>query len=433
MRALALAVLFAPFSASAQLGTPSDLQALSSELDAKLADSNLDKASRGFVEYKRDFRLRLDKARSSSAEEGLYAQILARLGPEEALESRAFLQGRLKNAPDNPELRMSLGRVAYEQKDYALASAEAKSIMDSPDASPELRERASALWHMTKGRGAPAANEQVRMSAKNLPVVRGSADPSSIILAQPPKRAGATSVAPGLAGAPDPTWAQTSAARAMLQKSKLGNEVLAFALGEGVKIELADMPANIAAQYDRSRKVISVPKNVASMDPVDVAVSIGHEAFHSRQDIRDGMIPSVESEQDATFAGLVIYHELQQAGEKPLPSGHFTEREYQRWKPMVQQLNLTAFNRHVKEKYEAQREPALQVFTENFPKPVRPVLRGLLLTVDADGLKDYETLDYQKGKWWNLMERDSIESTRQQHIREQAWQLKWMKEHRYEF
>lgn len=208
---------------------------------------------------------------------------------------------------------------------------------------------------------------------------------------------------------------------------------MAFTRDNGVRFELADLPSNVGGRYNRNRNVIEVPRNVAKLDPLEVAVNIGHEGFHARQVLQDGMIASVEVEQGAKFADRVIYHELLQAGERPLPVNNPIQQNYRIFSQQVRRQNFAGFNADIRNMYEGEYEPAMARTVASVPSVARGIFRRVLSTIDADFLRGYETLDDQEKKWWNLPERRSITNTRKAHRIEQAWQLKWMKEHQQEF
>ncbi|UPT72486.1 MAG: hypothetical protein M0D55_10920 [Elusimicrobiota bacterium] len=145
------------------------------------------------------------------------------------------------------------------------------------------------------------------------------------------------------------------------------------------------------------------------------------------------MVQSIETEQDANFAERVIYHEMIQAGEARLPLTHPIDANYDRWAKQAKALKLGAFYEDLQTQYGDAKVGRMNVAVSSVPRVLRPPLRGLLIGVDADFLRTFETLDYQKTKWWNLTERETIESTRYQHGKESLWQIKWMTEHQTEF
>lgn len=358
----------------------------------------------------------------------LHSRIISRIGDGKG--AVAALDRALDSDARNPMLLSAKGKLLYEQKNFTGA---AESSLQAWEASGRTDNDAWAVYMLSKGRGKPASSSATQTSAPasgDAPVPDAGGHPAT---APAPKKTASTSAAPGLVGIPDPAWTQTAGAREMLQKSRLGNEVLSYALGEGVKFELVDLPSYVGARFDKDRKVIQMPKSAASGDPVEMAVSLGHEAYHARQTLRDGMTASIETEQDANFADRVIYHEMLQAGARPLPSKSIIGSNYEVWKLQARKLDLPAFQDDIEEMYGSKREQVLIDSTASLPRFLQGPLRKALIAVDADGLKDYETLDYQKGKWWNVAERTAIESTRQQHIKDQAWQQKWMKEHQAEF
>lgn len=367
-----------------------------------------------------------------SINKGLHAQILARLGDAESNQAADALRAGLKSDPADHTLRAALGAVEYERKNYREAAAAAKALLDpalNPPPSKEVIEKARALWFIAKDRG--AGSEKGNPAREPNPRTPVSKEPEFNFSS--PARRRAAEEPPSLSGRTDPAWEATRAGRETLGKSSLGRDILAYARDHGVRYELADLPLNVGAQYDRDRNVIMVPRDVDKLDPVEAAIHIGHEDFHARQVLRDGMIASVEVEQDAKFAGHVIYHELLKAGEHPLPANNSIQWNYARFGRQVGHQNFSAFNEDIKKMYEGEREPVLTRIVEKAPAVVRGFLRRAYTVIDADFLRGFETLDDQEKKWWNLPERRSITNTRKEHLIEQAWQLKWIKEHQQEF
>lgn len=412
---------------------------LERELDEKLKAPKLDRASPEYREFSARFRARLDaaleRAGSASVNRALYAQLLARLGGDQSRQAADSLKAGLKSDPEDHALRAALGIVEYERKNYREAAAQAKALLNpdlNPAPSQDVLEKARALWFMTKDRGDGQSSSVPPMPAR---VARPApeATKASEINFTPPVRRKTTGAPPAPADAPDPAWEAARAGRETLEKSALGRDVLAYARGQGVRFELSDMPPNVGAQYDGDRKLILLPRDIAARNPVEAAVFIGHEAFHARQHLRDGMIASIESEQDGSFADRVIYHELLKAGENPLPRGNITEENYRIFAGQVRYQDFAKFNIDVAKQYSDAREMRLSQAVDKAPAFLRGALRWSLETVDADFLRAYETLDDQEKKLWNFLEKPAIRSARKEHRIEQAWQLKWMKEHQRDF
>lgn len=165
---LAVALLSAsPASAQDDARPPEPQPALTAETEATKAAPELARldqvltlaqeakqqgrlAPERYEEFLKQFRGSLDTARTvtppSPAASALYARILARLGePQEAM---AALTPALEQDPDNPNLRVALGHVRYEEKDYPAALKEAEAVLKRDPANKE----ALALKYFSQGR-----------------------------------------------------------------------------------------------------------------------------------------------------------------------------------------------------------------------------------------------------------------------------------------
>lgn len=436
--ATVLLFLFVVPVAAGDVAPAPELVSLEQELTRKLGEPGLDRASPPYLQFVSGFRKRLDaeieRVPANSVNTGLRAQILARLGSKESKESADTLRAGLKSDPADHTLRCSLAFVEYERKNYSEAAAAAKVLLDptlNPPPPKEVIEMARALWFKAKDRRA-ASEKDDRSSEGNSspsapkkePEFHASSPTKRIISEEPPSPSGRT----------EPAWEAARAGRMTLEKSALGRDILAYAREQGIRFKFADLPPNVGAQFESGDKVISVPRNFANEDPMEAAVLIGHEGFHARQILRDGMKASVEVEQDANFADRVIYHELIDAGVRRLPRGHPREENYRRFVDQVQHQDFSQYNRDIGSLYEKQRVPMLMRAVEKIPtRPMRWLLSSAFSVIDADFLRDFETLDYQETKLWNQTERIGILTTRKEHRAEQAWQLKWMKEHQQYF
>lgn len=80
---------------------------------------------------------------------GLHAQILARLGPEEQGQALASLEQSLAEDPERPALLVAKGSILYEQRDFQTADALA---LQAWEASGRKDARAWALHKMSEGR-----------------------------------------------------------------------------------------------------------------------------------------------------------------------------------------------------------------------------------------------------------------------------------------
>lgn len=434
--AAVLCFLFASTAAAGDAAPAPELVGLEQELTRKLGEPGLDRNSPIYLQFARDFRKRLDggleRTHSDSINIALHAKIMARLGGAESKQAADTLRAGLEADPADHALRASLAVVEYERENYREAAAAAKALLDpslNPPPPKDVVDSARALWFLAKDRGDGRAKGDLPPEATR---PSASKSESGFEFSSPTGRK-TSPEPPSLSGAADPAWEATRRGREMLKKSALGREISSYVGEHGVRYELADLESNVGAQYDGARNVIMVPRNVAELDPLEVAVNIGHEGFHARQVLRDGMIASVEAEQDAKFADRVIYHEILRSGEHALPADHSIHWTYARFSQQVGRQNHSAFNADIKKLYEDEREPVLTRTVEKTPVLVRGILKRALTAIDADFLRGYETLDDQEKKWWNLLERRSIANTRKEHRIEQAWQLKWMKEHQQEF
>lgn len=112
------------------------------------------------------FRADLDAAmagvQQTSANKGLHALILARLGAEERGRALSGLAQALESSPADPELLRAHGQILYEQRDFPAA---AESARQAWEASGRTNKAAWALLKMSEGRMAPGG----RSSATPLP------------------------------------------------------------------------------------------------------------------------------------------------------------------------------------------------------------------------------------------------------------------------
>lgn len=127
-------------------------------LDRALTNASEDKR-RGRIDEKRyqafrmKFRADLDAAmahvKPTPPNTALHARILSRLG--DSVQALAALGQALKQNPDSPALRVALGQVHYDRKDYPGALAEANAVLARDPANKE----ALALKHFSEGRIGP--------------------------------------------------------------------------------------------------------------------------------------------------------------------------------------------------------------------------------------------------------------------------------------
>ena len=104
-------------------------------------------------EFRPEFEKAFAAAPPSPENEALRARVFVKLGDHK--EAVANLQGALKTQPNDPTLRVSLGRTRLEEKDYAGALAEAKAVLEKdPD-----NEAAKFLKFESRLRVAPTSTD----------------------------------------------------------------------------------------------------------------------------------------------------------------------------------------------------------------------------------------------------------------------------------
>ena len=219
----------------------------------------------------------------------------------------------------------------------------------------------------------------------------------------------------------------------LLRKSDQGQSILASIEKDGITFKYGKLPPDAGAAYDSSQRSIIIPKNAAELHPTNLAVSIAHEGFHGMQDVEHGMVPCIESEQDANFMDRVVYHELRQAGAPQLPVNHSIEANYQRFEGQAKKEDLGEFESDIKILYRNEREKEIQAAVQPAPSILRVPLRKGLEAVDADFLHDNETLSYQRQKLWNFLDRGALDKTAAAHQKQQEWEIEWLEDHQKEF
>lgn len=145
---------FLAVSARAAGPTAPQLIKLEKELTTEQeAQKNGTVGSEQYQLFLKEFRPEFEKTFSatppSPENEALHARVLVLLGDHK--EAVAGLQGALKKNPDDPTLRVSLGRTRLDQKDYAGAVAEANAVLEKDPSNQE----AKALLAESRGRVAP--------------------------------------------------------------------------------------------------------------------------------------------------------------------------------------------------------------------------------------------------------------------------------------
>lgn len=117
--------------------------------------------------FRADLEAAMTSVKPTPPNTALRARILSRLGDSE--RALAALGPALEQDPANPVLRVALGQVRYDQKDYPAALAEANAVL----ARDPANKAALALKYSSEGRG--AATEQFRSPlAKDSPEVQVS-------------------------------------------------------------------------------------------------------------------------------------------------------------------------------------------------------------------------------------------------------------------
>ncbi len=123
---------------------------LTTELDAQKNGSVNAEQHRLFL---KEFRPELEKTFAatppSSGNETAHARILVLLGDRQ--QAAENLQGALKMTPNDPTLRVTLGRTRLADNDYAGALAEANSVLEKDPNNAD----AKALKYESQGRGSP--------------------------------------------------------------------------------------------------------------------------------------------------------------------------------------------------------------------------------------------------------------------------------------
>lgn len=128
-----------------------------------------------YQEFLAQFRVSLDNARAaappSPAAEALYARILARLGDSQ--QAMVALAPARQRDPQDPDLRVALGHVRFEEKDYPAAYAEAEAVLKLDPAN----KAALALKYFSQGRIAGTAAATTRLPPPGLEEVSVLDDP----------------------------------------------------------------------------------------------------------------------------------------------------------------------------------------------------------------------------------------------------------------
>ena len=127
-------------------------------LDQTLTKTQKDKVEgrideKRYHEFMTKFRADLDTAmarvKPTSANAALHARILSRLGDSE--QALAALGPALDRDPDNPALRVGLGHLHYDKKEYAAALAGADAVLARDPANKD----ALVLKYISEGRIMP--------------------------------------------------------------------------------------------------------------------------------------------------------------------------------------------------------------------------------------------------------------------------------------
>ncbi len=199
-----------------------------------------------YAEFLKQFRASLDEARAatppSPVASALYARILARLGdPKQAM---AILAPALDQDPENASLRVALGHVRFEEKNYPAAYAEAEAVLKRE---PKNKE-ALALKYFSKGRIDGTASVRGPLPASGLEEASLHQDPR---IAEAGRRALARKSAIGF----------TDKAMGRLKIKDPGEALRYLALAEAIDPGYADVPMQQGLAYaDLKRHAAAVER-----------------------------------------------------------------------------------------------------------------------------------------------------------------------------
>lgn len=227
--------------------------------------------------------------------------------------------------------------------------------------------------------------------------------------------------------APATAWQAIQPARNRLRASKLGREIDDFMAAKGVQFAYEqNLEANTGAVWNPRSKTIGLPPNVGAIDPTEAAVTLAHEGFHAIQTIEKSMEASIELEEDAYFRSMVVYHEMLRAGIPPSRPHSPIALDYQDFSQSITAGKPGKFTRLIKTRYADDRVSELKR---------RKLLGWLWEMLDADFLRNRESIAYQRNKFWNVLglERGPLDETSKKHHEEIRWQRAWIKAHRKEF
>ncbi|PIR18604.1 MAG: hypothetical protein COV48_06595, partial [Elusimicrobia bacterium CG11_big_fil_rev_8_21_14_0_20_64_6] len=101
------------------------------------------------VKFRADLEAAMARVKPTPPNAALHARILSRLGDSE--QAMSALGPALGQDPDNPALRVGLGHIHYDKKDYPAALAEANAVLARDPANKD----ALALKYSSEGRIAP--------------------------------------------------------------------------------------------------------------------------------------------------------------------------------------------------------------------------------------------------------------------------------------
>lgn len=127
------------------------------------------------AKFRTDLDVTLDRVKPTPSNTALHARLLSRLGDSD--QALAVLSPALDQDPDNPALRVGLGHIHYDKKDYAAAHAQADAVLKRDPANTDAR----ALKYISMGRIAPGG---ATPSAEAQGIAGGLSDGAIAVLGQ---------------------------------------------------------------------------------------------------------------------------------------------------------------------------------------------------------------------------------------------------------
>ncbi|MBI4345492.1 MAG: hypothetical protein HY553_01465 [Elusimicrobia bacterium] len=220
-----------------------------------------------------------------------------------------------------------------------------------------------------------------------------------------------------------------------MRRSERGRVISDFLIGKGIPIRIDPdrfWVRGAGAAYDWSARAILVPPEAKDRDAVSLAISIAHEGYHALQAIELEMIPCIEAEQDAAFAGFAVYFEMLENGALPLKGEDALDFEF--FAESIKHDRLRRFDLLVQEVHEKRRESILGL--GNFLPLLGRLVFGVSLRISDFAwnlTEDYQILDdhrWHLSYWWN---KEPVKRTRRAHQEDEERKEQWIKEHRQDF